>query len=169
VVIGFRFTIKWSIETGLFTGKKSYSGEGRYFNMKNISATMPAGMVLNKITGKTSFLEIPLALNYRVLHRNYSSLYVSGGISTYIVTTEKNKYEATYNGIAEKLFGNYKENKIHFPAVISFGVNYEYAIGKNIKIRLAPYLKIPVNGMGVGNLPVASTGISMGIIKNLFK
>jgi hypothetical protein len=40
---------------------------------------------------------------------------------------------------------------------------YERAIGEKTKIRIEPYVNIPLQGVGTGSLPISSVGFYLGI------
>ena len=46
---------------------------------------------------------------------------------------------------------------------MSLGVGYEHNIGNGTKLRVEPYLKIPLKGLGIGNMPITSSGLYIGI------
>ena len=71
------------------------------------------------------------------------------------------------NGTAEKVSGVYKRNNYGLPAVAGFSLGYEYNFYKSLNIRIEPFLKIPIQGMGVGKLPVTSAGLQIGITGRL--
>ena len=124
---------------------------------------MPSGMIINNLKSNCSVIEIPLKAKYDFISKTNFDLFVSGGVSSYIITKEKNVYNVTLNGSQEKLLGVYKKNNYGLPAVANISIGYEHSISKNLNIRIEPYLKIPLQGMGVGSLHVTSAGLQLGI------
>jgi hypothetical protein len=59
----------------------------------------------------------------------------------------------------------YKKSSSDLLAVISLSGGYNKSIGKSTKFFICPYLKIPVKGIGIGSLPIMSTGVNIGITK----
>ena len=43
-----------------------------------------------------------------------------------------------------------------------------HTLGKAGSLRVEPYLKIPVQGLGIGSLPIWSTGVYVSFVKNIF-
>ena len=60
-----------------------------------------------------------------------------------------------------------KKNNYRLPAVANLSIGYQNSISKNLNIRVEPFLKIPLQGMGVGSLPVTSAGLQLGITSRL--
>jgi hypothetical protein len=127
---------------------------------------MPVGMEIINLESHSFLMEIPLSVRYDFLQKSNYSLEVSTGISSYIMTKEQNLYSATVNGIEEKMQGVYHTYNYRWPAVASLSVGFDRIVFKTLNFRIEPYLKIPLQGIGVGNLPVTSAGIQIGITRH---
>jgi hypothetical protein len=79
---------------------------------------------------------------------------------------EKYTYDITRNGSRYPYSATYKNSSNHFAAIASLAAGYEKE-WKGMTLRLQPYVKIPLKGMGIGSIPITSTGINIGITKNL--
>ncbi|HEV8082704.1 MAG TPA: outer membrane beta-barrel protein [Chitinophagaceae bacterium] len=167
VLLGFNINRKFSFETGIMWTKKIYESEGKNFSMDKVRSTMPVGMEIDNLTSRSSFIEIPVKGKYNFAIKNKSDLFVSGGVSAYIMTKEKNAYNVSLNGNREKLLGVYEKDNYCMPAVANVSIGYEHSVSKSLDIRIEPFLKIPLQGMGVGSLPVTSAGLQLGIISRL--
>jgi hypothetical protein len=120
-------------------------------------------MKLIRVQSKISVLEIPINLKYDVLKVKKGNLFVSGGISSYILTNEKNQYQASMNGNNETMTGNYPEHQNYFAAAANVSAGYECRAGKNASLRIEPYFQIPIKTIGMGSMHVVSTGVRLGI------
>ncbi len=167
IFLGYRFSRRLSLETGFMWNKKNYISDGKYFSMDKVGSTMPAGMIIENLKSNCSVIEIPLKIKYDLISRGNADLFVTGGVSSYIMTKENNSYNVTLNGNREKVSGVYNKNNYGLPAVVSVSIGYEHSISRYINIRLEPFLKIPLKGMGVGSLQVTSAGLQIGITSRL--
>ncbi len=167
VLFGYQFNRKISLETGLVVNKKKYYSEGKYFNMDKIKSTMPVGMHIKSLFTNSSIIEIPIKIKYDFIANNKSNVYVSGGISAYIMTKEKNNYKATVNGSEEQFFGLYNKTDYRLPGVANISFGYEHVLSKFLNIRIEPFFKIPLKGIGVGNLPVTTAGLQLSVTRSL--
>ena len=163
LLAGLRLGNKLSLESGINFSVKQYHTSGKYFNLQKISGAMPQGMELISMQGKSNVLEIPFMLKYDVMAVNKGRIFVSAGISSYILTKEANQYLAVVNGTRQNMSGNYTKSSNYYTASANFSVGYEYHTGNGIKVGLAPYLQIPMANFGVGSLPILSTGINLRI------
>lgn len=164
---GYRINNFLSLETGLIWNKKYYNSDGKYFRMDKIRSSMPSGMVIDNLESQSSLIEIPVKAKFDFSRKSNSNLFATGGVSSYIMTMEKNMYNATVNGTQEKVAGVYKKNNYGFPSVINVSLGYEHNISRVLNIRVEPFLKIPLQGIGVGNLRVTSAGLQIGITGRL--
>ena len=167
LLFGYKINSKISLETGLIKGRKNYTSDGSNFNMSKIRQSMPAGMTINDLTSKSNLIEIPLKVKYSFTTKRNSGFFVSGGLSSYIMTMEKNLYNTSVNGNPEKFNGVYYKNNYRFPADATISAGYEHGISSYLDFKIEPFLKIPLQGVGVGSLPVTSTGLHIGIARRL--
>ena len=162
LLTGVNITKSLAFETGLFISQKKYFSSGEYFNMKTVAASMPVGMKVISLNGKSTVLEIPLKLKYDFLKKNNGSFFGTVGASSYILTKETNKYLVDVNGNQQKLTRNYSNNGKYVTAELNLSAGYDYKL-KQKTIRIEPYVQLPMKGIGVGSMPIMSTGIHVGV------
>ncbi|MEO5889899.1 MAG: porin family protein [Ferruginibacter sp.] len=163
VVAGLYINKKISLETGISWNTKYYDSKGAAFSMDKVGAAM-AGMTVDNLSGQSSLIEIPVKVKYDLVNKKRAGLFISGGLSAYIMTKEKNKYNVTMNGNPEKVTGIYNKNNYGLPAVANLSLGYEHQVTPGLRVRIEPFLKIPLKGIGIGSLPISSTGLQIGII-----
>lgn len=167
IITGYRFNNKLSIETGLWLSKKFYSTTGEHFSMKEIGPAMPADMKVMEVDGRTRFLEIPVNIRLDVFQNRRQNLYTLAGLSSHIIDQEANQYHTVMNGTEEMLYGTYKKNRSYFASSLNLALGYEQTVGKHNKLRIQPYLQLPLKGVGVGSLQIRSAGIHIGITRQV--
>ena len=163
IVLGYQINKKIFAETAFSIGSKYYSSGGKLFNEEG--AAMPDGMVIMDLQGYSRIMEIPVKIGYNIYTKNKESFFISTGVSAYIMTMEKNNYNVTMNGNAEKMVGLYEKSNVKTPATFNLSAGWEHQLKGKMHIRIEPYLKLPLQGIGVGKLPVTSTGIQIGIYR----
>jgi hypothetical protein len=163
VTAGYQFSDRMALETGIFLSRKHYFTEGKYFSMEKISASMPPEMKVMSIDGNSTIFEIPLKLKFDVCDKNKRTFFSSAGLSSYILTKEKNDYHTLMNGTNKTVTSLYKNSSSYFAGALNVSLGYEHTIGNhNNKIRIEPYVQIPLKGIGMGALPVMSSGLHIG-------
>ena len=165
IIAGYRFNNKLSIETGLWLSKKFYSTTGEHFSMKEIGPAMPAAMKVMEVDGSTRFLEIPVNIRLDVFQKRKQNIYTLAGLSSHIIDQEANQYHTVMNGTEEMMYGTYKKNRSYFASSLNLALGYEHTLGKHNKLRIQPYVQLPLKGVGVGSLQIRSAGIHIGITR----
>ena len=166
MLIGYQFNKKISVETGLAWNKKYYYSDGKYFNPKNI--TLPAYAQIVKLDGVCKMIEVPVTIKYNLRSSVKTNVSISGGVSSYFMKSERYNYTINHNGQQYPRNASYKNSSTNLLAVATVGFGYNHSLGRGAMLRLEPYLKIPVTGVGIGKLPIMSTGINIGVTKKLF-
>ncbi|MEO6668689.1 MAG: hypothetical protein ABIN36_04370 [Ferruginibacter sp.] len=167
VLLGYNINSKLSIEASFALQQKKYDTYGKDFSLDKIGSSMPAGMIIEKLHSITSVAAFSLGIRYKVIEHKRASIYGSVALSAYDVTREENAYSVSLNGNRAMMKGMYKANNAKLPAVVGFAVVYAYQINKKTAVRVEPYLKVPIQGIGVGSVPVTSAGVQLGITRSL--
>ncbi len=162
LIAELKFTKVVSLQSGIIVNKKNYIGEGVVFNIEKVRSMM-AGMTINNVESKSTIIEIPVAAKFYFKSRRVPHFFIAPGISAYILTKERNLYHVDHNGLAEKLTGFYPSNTFSAPAVAIISAGYQTPILKHAEISIAPYLHVPLRGVGIGKMPVTSAGFRVSI------
>jgi hypothetical protein len=153
---------KASVETGLLYTQKYYFSDGKYFDMDKAGSSMPVGMDIMSIEGSSEIFEVPVKFKYSVFQKNRSGIMLSTGFSSYLMTKEENDYQAMMNGSEQSMVGSYKNNKRYIAVAANISAEYNYKTGKHTRLRIEPYIQIPLKGIGIGSMPVMTTGLHFG-------
>lgn len=166
ILIGYQFNKKLGVESSISWSKKYYYSDGKYFDTKNV--TLPAYAQIKKLEGSCNMLEVPIAIRYNITSSAKTNLSLSGGLSSYIMKRESYTYTVERNGAQYPRKASYANSSTDLLAVINIGLGINKEIGRTGSLRLEPYVKLPVKGVGIGNLPIISSGINIAITKKLF-
>jgi outer membrane protein with beta-barrel domain len=164
VLLGYHFThSRFNIETGIYWDAKKYYTSGDYFNKKNIAYFNNPNVELNYVNGTCNMFEIPVNVRYNIKQTRNTSLFAVLGLSSYLMNKEAYGYGYTYNGNPE--YGNYSyyHSTQNWFSIINLSVGFEHRIGKIGDIRIEPYAKLPLAGVGKGSLPITSGGLTVGL------
>jgi hypothetical protein len=157
-VAGYQLTQRSSVEIDLLFSHKYYYTDGQHFKTDKMG-DMPADMKLMSVKGNSSIFEIPVKFKYNVLQKRTSTIYATAGVSSYILVNEKNDYVTSTNGTMGNMNGNYTTATGYFAGALNISAGYAHTIGKNSSIRFEPYITIPTKGIGIGSLPVTTSGV----------
>ncbi len=168
LLLGYSFNKKWSMETGIFRDKKFYYTDGEYFNTSKIY--VPANSKITTVDGNCTMWEVPLSVRYNFKSSASSTWFATAGVSSYIMKGENYKYVYYYaaTGQSREWNSSYDNSSSHLISVAQISGGYTHRLGKIGDLRIEPYLKLPLRGVGIGSMPLQSAGVHIGITKRLF-
>jgi hypothetical protein len=166
ILAGFQLNKRLSVESGLYLQKKFYYTDAKYFNPKN-PYTAPSYQLLS-VDGNCSMLETPINLKYKFITATNSAWFSVIGSSTYFMKAEKYDYTYIRNGWLNSRQITYDNSSSKWFAAVNASIGYERAVTKTGTLRVEPYFKLPVKGLGWGRLHIISTGINVGYTTKIF-
>ncbi len=166
VVLGLQLSKKISVETGMQLTQKKYYSSGEYFHPK--TSDMPGNMKVMSLHGTSTLVEIPVGVKYN-FSKKQNGFYGKAGVSTYLITKESNEYKVMVGGVPQDINSTYKDKHVYGAAHLNLGSGYQHGLGKKLNIRVEPYIRIPLKGIGIGSLPVTSTGLQLVLTRNIMK
>jgi hypothetical protein len=110
------------------------------------------------VNANCDVLDIPLNVNYTFLQVNNNTLSATLGLSNYIMLKEKYQYIYKSSPEWEKTVENQNQ---HYLAILNVGALYQHPAGKRLIIGVQPYAKIPLHGVGLGQVKLYSAGLAL--------
>jgi hypothetical protein len=161
---GYKFSNHWALEAGFLYSKKKYYTDGKYFDKSgtNISPSV----MIKYLDGACEMFEVPISVRYNFSAKE-NTLFATAGITSYFMNEEYYDYWAYSAGSWYDGYRSYDNSGNHFFSNMQFSVGYNYKLSNKLSIRLEPYIKIPVSNIGVGNMPITSTGVYFGIMRRI--
>ncbi len=166
MLMGYTFTQHFSVDAGLQWDKKKYYTNGKYFNISKTG--IPSNVKLENMNGNCNMFEIPLNFNYEFSQHKKGNFFVAAGFTSYIMKKESYNYTANYYGQDYDLYKSYGNSSRNWFSVTQLSLGYEKQLSTNYKLRLQPYIKIPLSGLGIGKLPITSGGINIVITRHIY-
>jgi hypothetical protein len=170
LTVGYSFLAHWSLNTGLIYTQKNYGvNEGDFKSISN-AAYVPIGCEIEYVNGTCYMLEIPLAVRRDFRIGSKTNFFASAGLSSYIMQNED--YVVHYSSFASswgvtsgqttgQMAPNAKRDFWFSTASISAG--FEQEISKGLSLQVEPFAKLPLRGIGMGNIQLSSYGIAFSI------
>jgi outer membrane protein with beta-barrel domain len=159
--VEYRFKKFFGVSLGANFIKKNYeAGTGEY--------VPPKGFWTRKIppeytVGETSILEVPLLFGY--YHKGYqkSGFYTQLGLTSYFLLKERYQYfyELPDPDLI-RAWGTDNENQYWF-GIGQVSAGYNHYVSPRWSFQIAPYLQIPLTGIGHGNLKMWTAGIQLKV------
>jgi len=164
--VSIGLTKKLSVQTGLNYGTKNYEAKAYDYTFNNPN-------IVNTIAGidaACKVLEIPLRASYFLIDNPKNSIHLNAGLSSYIMLKENYRFIYTAASGRKDRFVEEKNANQHYLSVIDLSATYNIKLrNKKFALGLEPYVKIPLGGIGEGNVPLKSSGISLKLNYELTK
>lgn len=163
--IGLEYFIlpRLSIQTGVIFSNKLYEATGESY--KPYPGYWKKYPVPKSIDAQCDVLDIPINLRYYAVNFPRSRVFISGGVSSYLMLTED--YVYNYPGGYGQKPSTYKysernENR-HYFKVANVSLGYERLLSKRWALQVEPFVKMPVAGVGFGNIKLSTTGVFVSL------
>lgn len=166
ITAGYRLNKKMSIESGFSVTRKYYYSEGKYFSTAKLP--LPYWVKIDNVDGYCQMMDFPINVKYDLRVKSKTSWFGVIGISSYFMKKESYAYRYNSYGQPVEKKISLKESTQAWGSHANISVGYSRRIGKNGIFRIEPYIKIPFKGLGIGSLPITSSGVYLGLIRNFF-
>jgi hypothetical protein len=158
--IGYRVSGKLSVQAGFYAGEKKYiAGPGDY-SLK--SGSYLSMVQIKSIKANCMVYEIPVSFQYNVFTRPKTVVYLSAGISSYLMKTEDYDFTVVRNNTVYTYPYYYKKNS-HFLAALNISAGVEKKMFNKLYLQVAPFVNIPLSGVGEGKIKLYTAGLSVGL------
>lgn len=155
VALHYYFNPKLFITTGVIYSKKIYGATPRDYRTGNYNT--PYG-ILEKVNANCEVLDVPINMNYTFLSLKKNKISATLGFSNYFMLREKYQYLYEYGPPKERTVQN--ENQ-HYLSIINAGILYQRPAARGLLLGVQPYVKIPLSGVGYGQVKLYSAGMTV--------
>jgi hypothetical protein len=165
LLVGYKFNKRLSVESGFYLAKKNYYTKGEYFDKSNIPYFDNKTLV--NATGYCKMFDIPLNIKYDISTRKNHTWFVATGLSSYLMSKEYYNFDYIMNGWEGSASAPYYNTTQDWFSVFNLSAGYELKTGNKTNLRIEPYFKATLNGVGTGNISISSVGINAGIVRQI--
>lgn len=158
---GYHFNDRWSVHTGLIYTQKNYKVAGKDFTAPK--GTWVSYYNLESITGYCRMWEVPLQVRYTMGKSEHKNSFFSAGLSSYFMTKESYDYFYYYNNQPVTRNSTLNSDDRHILSILHFSVGFENKVSRYWGLQIEPYAKIPLGGVGFGNIRLSSFGVNFSL------
>jgi hypothetical protein len=164
LLVGYNLNKNLSIELGFMLAQKYYYTSGKYVVPNSMG---PQDSKIIAVNAFNSVTEMPLTVQYNLQNERNSRIFISAGAVSYIV--HKENYSYTYSKDGEEKQGRTLSNKAsqNWFSNVQTSLGYEHSFNKICSVRIEPYCRVPLKGIGISDLPVTSVGVNLALIKTI--
>lgn len=161
MLVGYYFNSRWSIHTGAVYTQKNYKMAGEDFNAPK--GSVPSYYKLENVEGYCRMWDVPLLARYTLKPHGNNNFYLSAGLSSYFMTSEHYGYFYYYQGNPVTRNMTYASDDTHLLSILHLSGGFETRMSKHTTLQIEPYAKIPMGGVGFGNIRLSSFGINAAL------
>jgi hypothetical protein len=157
--VGYQISSRFQVNTGIIRSNKRYKDAGSEYNTNPLYwSSRTNGVIPEEIDGKCLVYEIPLGVQFDVIAREKSRVFVSAAVSNYIMVSQSYDYSFEQpNPGADTNWQTSRTDKYWFGVgVLSAG--YERHLSRSIALGIEPYLKTSLTEIGWPNIKLFSAG-----------
>lgn len=165
VTVDYQFANHWYVGSGLLLDRKIFSAYGHDFHV-------PEGFYqangipddISLVKGTFEMLEIPLNLRYDFTVSGSTMFFLSGGLSSYLLASQNNNYY--YFSLRNPGGGEctpVSSSGSYLFSALNVSAGVETGLSNSLSLLIAPYMKIPVRGVGIGQVQMSSVGINFAL------
>lgn len=151
----YALTRNISLVSGVAISNVKYKATGQEYHPPR---SWNYGVMPDQTTAVCMMLDIPLYLKVNIFNFDHSRFFATAGVSSYIFLNED--YRFSYNGDASGLETSWSEQTgtRYWLSNAGLSVGFEYDLSPSWTIRAEPHIKIPLKGVGWGNVNLYSMG-----------
>ncbi|GAA5522842.1 porin family protein [Aliifodinibius salicampi] len=159
VAVEYRLTKNLSVSGGVIQSDVRYTAQGGDYNPnQGYGSYGNPGVLPDETFARCLILDIPINVKYNFLNFEHSRLYASTGIASYIMLNEEYDFRYDQNGEGLPQSWNKRTGTGHLMSNVGFSIGLEYDIHPRWSLRAEPYVRVPLKGVGEGNVKLYSIG-----------
>lgn len=157
MTLEYNITQNLALSVGALHSKVRYKASGNEYQPPQ--SYWSYGVAPDHTIGECILIDIPITLKYDFLHFHQSRLYATAGASSYIMLDEDYRFNYGSNnssGLQQRW--HKRTGTPHWMSNATLSVGYEYDLSQTLSIRAEPFLRIPLQEVGWGNVKLYSMG-----------
>lgn len=158
--LSYQITKKLSIATGFGVSRKLYTADSADYNNQ---PWVMASYKLKTVDANCLVYELPINLQYQFAKSKKASWLAVGGVSTYFMKSESYDYNYLYYNMPRKTNYLIEDKNNHLFSILNLAVGYRRQLGKQLSYQLTPFVKVPLTGIGEGQVKLYSAGLQLSL------
>ena len=150
-----------SIQSGLSYGAKKYSALGSEYETPYWA--QGSAYSVTSVYANCKVIDIPLNIQKYFDSKNGNRFFIGTGVSSYLMLSEDYDYEYSYGQAGWPEHWQLKNQNQHYFGILNITTGFERPLTEKFSLSLAPYLKMPLTGIGEGKVKLLSFGANVGI------
>lgn len=158
LLVSYRLNRRLSLGTGVLYARKLYDADFADY-AAGTGYQIPRSPL--SVAADCDVLDIPINLTVDLLQQGRSVWFASAGVSSYLMLKEKYRYRYpphTYGAPRQTVL--HHANR-HLLGIGNLSVGYRRRVSPVVDLTVQPFVKVPLTGIGDGNLKLYSSGVAL--------
>lgn len=157
--VEYRFARKWSTSIGANFIKKRYAANGTSYSPP--MGFWDGGIPPQTIDADCNILETPINISFFSKKYSENGFYTSLGLTSFFMLREQ--YDYFYNLPSPDQIPSWvgKNKNRHWWSIGEFSIGYQKFLSYRSSVQIAPYLQVPLKGVGHGKVKLWSVGMNV--------
>jgi hypothetical protein len=161
---------KWSITTGAIYADKPYLTD-----FANYATAFKFGTNPQSVSASCVVLDIPINVGYQVYNKGVNKFTLGTGLSSYFMLRENYTFNYAGGNTGGYPGGNangpttynVRNRNQHIMGILNLNATYQREVSSKFGVAVQPYYKVPLTGIGVGQVNLKSAGVAVGVTWNI--
>ncbi|QIX60962.1 PorT family protein [Hymenobacter sp. BT18] len=158
--VEYFFTNRLSVNVGVLRAMKRYQARGTDYHAR--PAYLPSSIDIDEVDADCRMVDIPLNVRYALRVQPKYQLFASAGLSSLLMRDERYVYYYDYYNRPVQREWRVQKGSNHWLSVVNLSVGYERQVAARWGLRAEPFVKIPLGGVGAGQVRLSSAGVFFG-------
>ena len=165
LAVEYQLHHRWSLNFGVTYSHKNYKASGDDYHPPE--GFWDYGVQPDDTDATCNVIDIPINIRYYLTNTRGSRIFASTGISSYLMLSEEYDYEYhhNYNPNLVDSWSVSNENQ-HYFSIYNLSIGYQKSVGAHWFVEIEPFIKVPLAGVGFGEVDLWSTGSSFSLKYN---
>ncbi len=153
---------RWGLNLGatylrdqLVARQGDYSTSEEFWSERGITST------LEFTEARGNMIDFSLGGSYSFNHRSQNGFSISADLGNTFMLSEW--YDYSFSNEAENFSSNWNRENHSLLSSVSLSSNYRAHLSNNFLLEAGPFLRIPLSGVGHGNLKLSSIGVRIAV------
>lgn len=153
---------KWSVTTGAIYADKPYLA-----NFANYTSAYKFSSNPESVSASCTVLDIPINVGYQVYNKGVNKFSLGTGLSSYFMLRENYTFNYAGGYPDGPATYNIRNRNQHIMGILNLNMTYQREISSKFGVAVQPYYKIPLTGIGYGQVNLKSAGVAVGVTWNI--
>ena len=162
LTLEYRLTARLRLTTGLLRSNKQYAARREDYDWGPYQARAYQ-RDFRTVDATCTVLDVPLNLRYDLTSEARHRVFASAGLSSFFMQRERYSYDYLENNMPRQWSLEVVNANRHLGSILNLSAGYERRLGARWTAQAEPYFKLPLAGVGAGQVRLTSAGVFFGL------